>query len=472
MTHYDLIVIGAGPGGTPAAMAAAQFGKKVLIVDKRGEPGGECLFEGCIPSKILENAANRYVMLKNATEFHIDLEGAPQIHWEQVIEEKKKIVAMRSQGALKQMEAMKSLEFKAGAASFVDAKTIEVGDEKFSFDKAVIATGAVASLPPIAGEGLAKAWTNADVFKQTKLPEEIAFIGAGAISCELVQMFAKLGVKCHLLERGPRILKRIDEEAALTVQKRMQEQGIDVILGVEFHSVDGEPGNFTIRYAQNGEEKSLAVPNLLVATGRRPNVEGLGLEAAGVEYDRHGIKVDAAMQTSVPEIYAVGDCAVGPKFAHWATYTAGIAIHNLFAPSRHEADASKLSWVLFCDPQIASAGLSEDEAQKAGKEVEVIRYDYRVDARAQIDHAPEGLLKFVIDKSDGGIVGIQIVSEDASGLSGEAALIVAKKMKPMEVMGAIHPHPTLTEAFGKLAQSHFFQSMMRRPHGGGKPPRA
>ena len=472
MTHYDLIVLGAGPGGTPAAMAAAQFGKKVLIVDKRGEPGGECLFEGCIPSKILENAANRYAMFKEAEGFHVEVTSTPQIHWEQVIAEKEKILTMRSQAALKQMEGMPTLDFLGGEAAFVDEHTVELNGDRYSFEKAIVATGASAYLPPIQGEGVAHAWTNADVFKQTKLPEEIAFIGAGAISCELVQMFAKLGVKCHILERGPRILKRIDEEAALMVQRRMQEQGIDILLNVTFGEIDGKEGDFTIHYEQNGEKKSLKVPHLLIATGRAANVEGIGLEKAGVEYDRHGVKVDETLQTSQPHIYAVGDCAVGPKFAHWATYQAGIAIHNLYAPSRHEADASKLSWVLFSDPQIASAGLSEADAQKAGKEVEVIRYDYRVDARAQIDHAPEGLLKFVIDKSDGGIVGIQIVSEDASSLSGEAALIVAKKMKPMEVMGAIHPHPTLTEAFGKLAQSYFFQSMMRRPHGGGKPPHA
>lgn len=297
--------------------------------------------------------------------------------------------------------------------------------------------------------------------QKTELPKEIAFIGAGAISCELVQMFAKLGVKCHILERGPRILKRIDEGSALIVQKRMEEQEIDVVLNVEFKSIDGEEGNFTVRYGQDGKEKSLIVPHLLIATGRHPNVEGLGLEAAGVDYDHHGIKTDASMQTSVPHIYAVGDCALMPKFAHWASYTAGIAVHNIYAPSRHEADSSKLSWVLFSDPQIASVGLSEAEAVKAGKEVEVVRYDYRIDARAQIDHAIDGLLKFVIDKSEGTIVGIQIVSEDASSLSGEAALIVAQKMKPMQVMGAIHPHPTLTEAFGKLAQSHFFASMMK-----------
>ena len=466
MEHVELLVIGAGPGGTPAAMAAAQFGKKVLLVDKRGEPGGECLFEGCIPSKILENAANRYAMLQEASEFHVTLSSTPQIHWEEVLAEKERILAMRAGAAMKRLQMLPTLTFRQCTATFVDEHTAEIDGEKVSFDKAIVATGASAHLPPLQGEGVTKAWTNADVFTHKTLPEEIAFIGAGAISCELVQMFAKLGVKCHLLERGPRILKRLDEEAALKVQERMRAQGIDVILNVTFESIDGEEGDFTVRYSQEGEAKNLKVPHLLIATGRAANVEGLGLEHAGISYDRHGIDVDEGMFTSQPHICAVGDCAKGPKFAHWATYTAGIAVHNLFVPhGRHSVEPGKLSWVLFSDPQIASAGLSEAEAAEKGIDVTTQRYDYRIDARAQIDHDTEGFVKFVIEKAKGTIVGVQIVSGDASSLAGEASLIVANKMTPMHVMSAIHPHPTLSEAFGNLSRTIFFQSMMKRGRG-------
>ncbi len=466
MRHYDLIVIGAGPGGTPAAMAAAQFGKKVLLVDKRGEPGGECLFEGCIPSKILENAANRYAMLKAAEGFHVELKSPPQIHWKEVLEEKARIIRMRAMGAMKRIEALPSLEFRKGTARFVDDHTVEVDGERIGFDHAIVATGATAHLPPLKGEGVARAWTNADVFKSAEIPKEIAFIGAGAISCELVQMFAKLGTRCHILERGPRILKRIDEQSALIVQKQMMEQGIDVILNVGFDEISGGPGEYTIHYTRDGTARSLEVPTLLIATGRAPNVEGLGLEAAGVDYDRHGIVTDEGMQTSQPHIYAVGDCATGPRFAHWATYQAGIAVHNIYAPARkRQVEPSKLAWVLFSDPQIASAGLSEAEARAQGLEVTTELYDYAVDARAQIDHATEGILKFVVQKGSGRILGVQVVGPEASSLSGEAALIVSRKMTMMEVMDAIHPHPTYTEAFGNLARTAFFKGMMARRRG-------
>ncbi len=462
MKEYDLVVIGAGPGGTPAATMAARFGKKVLLVDKRGEPGGECLFEGCIPSKILENAANRYAMLKEAGAFHIDLEGAAQIHWDEVIAGKDALLQKRTMAAMQSFKSLPSLDFVAGKAVFIDANTIEVCGKRYRFKSAIIATGSLAHIPPLKGEGVAKAWSNADIFKRKVIPKEIAFIGAGAISCELAQMFNKLGVKLHILERGPRILKRIDEEAALAVQKRMKEKGINLILNVDFNSIDGEDGDFKIRYTQEGVAKTLKVPHILIATGRAANVEGIGLEKVGIAFDRHGIKVNSQMQTSIPHIYAVGDCAIGPKFAHWATYSAGIAVHNIYAPKPREAEMGKLSWVLFSDPQIASVGFTQADALKNGWSVMVERYDYSIDARAQIDQDPEGFLKFVVDRVSGAIIGIQIVSYDASSLVGEAALIVANKMTPQQVISAIHPHPTLTEGFSKAAQSLFFKSMMKR----------
>ncbi len=461
MEKYDLVVIGAGPGGTPAAMAAAQFRKKVLLIDKRGEPGGECLFEGCIPSKVLENAANRYKLLKEASRFHIDLKGSEQIHWEMVLKDKEEIVKKRSAGALMQIEKMPTLQMKQGTATFIDDHTLEVNGEKVAFEHAIIATGASAHVPSFKGEGVSHAWTNADVFKEEKIPKEITFIGAGAISCELVQMFNTLGTRCRILERSERILKHIDEEIALKLQQKMLDDGIEVELNITIDSIEGQNGDFAVTYLHGKENITVKTPHVLIATGRTANVEGLGLENVGIVYDRKGIQTSDTLQTAQAHIYAVGDCTTGPKFAHWASYQAGIAIHNIFAPSKHQLDADKLSWVLFTDPQIASVGLSEAEAEARGLDITIEQYDFASDARAQIDKETLGELKFVIDKTSSVIVGIQILSEDASSLSGEASLIVANKMKAMDVMKAIHPHPTLTESFGKLSQSIFMKMMMR-----------
>lgn len=461
-TEYDLIVIGAGPAGTPAAMAAAQFGLKVLLADKREAPGGECLFEGCIPSKVLENAANHYASVAHSDKFHIELDGQEQIHWEWVLQDKDEIVKKRSMGALMQMNKIPNLEYKQGSVKFVDAHSIQIGDEIFSFKKALIATGGKTAMPNIQGNGMDKVWTNRDVFFEEKLPEEILFIGAGAISCELTQMFNKLGVKCHILERSERILKHLSEDCALTVQKRMVDDGIELDLNVNLESVDFEDGLFHVTFTQEGKSKTVTNTNVLMATGRIANVDGLGLENAGVAYDRHGVTVNEKLQSSQEHIYACGDCIPGPKFAHTASYEAGIVVHNMFSPSFHTVDFSKNSWVLFSDPQVGVAGIDEQTAKKEAMDVDIEIYDYAQDARAQIDKQTVGFVKFIIDKKTKVIIGVEIVSEDASSLIGEASLIVANKMSAMDVLKAIHPHPTLTESFGKLAQQIFFKSMMKR----------
>jgi len=459
--HYDLVVIGAGPAGTPAAMAAAQFGKKVLLVDKRDAPGGECLFEGCIPSKVLENAATEYDRVVNSKKFHIESANS-QIHWEAVLEDKETIIHKRSQAALMRMQKLPTLEFEQAEASFVDSHTLSLDGTLISFDKAVIATGAKVAYPPIQGDGVEKVWTNRDVFLQKELPKEILFIGAGAISCELAQMFNKLGVKIHILERSERILKHLSEDAAALVAKQMRERGITVECNVGVDAIDMKDDKFCVRYHDTEGAKEVVFERVLLATGRIANLDGLSLENAGVEYDKKGVIVDAKLQSSQAHIYACGDAINAPKFAHTATYEAGIVVHNMFAPSPHYVNYDKNSWVLFSDPQIAVVGLDEASAKAREIEINISKYEFFQDARAQLDKATEGYLKYIIDKKTKVIIGIEIVSEDAASLIGEASLIVANEMSSMDVMRAIHPHPTLTESFGVLAKEIFFKSMMQR----------
>jgi len=459
--EYDLVVIGAGPAGTPAAMAAAQFGKKVLLIDKREAPGGECLFEGCIPSKVLENAANAYHNVVESKKFHIDATH-PQIHWEEVLKDKELIIKKRSMGALMRMKQLPTLTMVQGVASFVDAHTLHVNGENISFSKALIATGAKTALPHLEGNGIAYVWTNRDVFFEKKLPKEILFIGAGAISCELAQMFQKLGVQTHILERGERILKHLSVEASLHVHNKMVANGITIECNVSLEKIDFENDVFRVTCKQNNQTKTLEYEKVLMATGRVANLDGLHLQNAQVSYDNHGVLVNEKLQSSQEHIYACGDCINAPQFAHTATYEAGVVVHNMFAPSPHFVDYTKNSWVLFSDPQVAIAGLDEVNAKEKGMDVEVVTYDFMQDARAQLDKSVDGYLKYIINKESKTIVGVEIVSEDAASLVGEASLIVANGMSSMDVMKAIHPHPTLTESFGTLAKQIFFQTMMQR----------
>ncbi|WP_434581144.1 NAD(P)/FAD-dependent oxidoreductase [Sulfurimonas sp. NW15] len=461
-TEYDLIIIGAGPAGTPTAMAAAQFGIKVLLIDKREAPGGECLFEGCIPSKVLENAANKYWDVLTCSTFNVELKGSEQIHWEAVLEDKDMILKKRSMAALKQIARLPSLDFKQGKAAFVDGHTVEVGGELFGFKKALIATGAKSSIPDIKGNGVDKVWTNRDLFFEEEIPKELLFIGAGAISCELVQMFAKLGTKCHVLERGEKILQHISKDATDIVYNNMLTLGIKVDLNIVLEKIDYENDKFIIHFKQEGKKQILEYDNVVMATGRVANLDNLALEKAKVAYDEKGILVNEKLQSSQEHIYACGDCINSPKFAHTASYEAGVVVHNMYAPSPHVVDYDKNSWVLFSDPQIAVVGIDENVAKKREIEISTEVYNYEIDARAQIDKRTDGFVKFIIDKKTKIIIGVEIVSADASSLAGEASLIVANKMTAMDVLGAIHPHPTLGEAFGKLAQQIFFKSMMQK----------
>jgi len=461
-THYNLVVIGAGPGGTPAAMVAAQFGAKVLIVDKREAPGGECLFEGCIPSKVLENAANRYSDIAKSKAFNVELEGTEQIHWDNVLKDKDLFVQQRSHAALKQIEMLPTLDFKQGSAAFVDSHTLRVNEELFSFDKALVATGAKSFFPKVEGNGLKNVWTNRDIFFNETIPKELLFIGAGAISCELAQMFNKLGTKCHILERSGRILKHLHKDAALMVQKNMIDNGVEVQLNVNLEKIEYENDNFFVYFTQDNVEKVLEYKHVVMATGREANLDGLNLESAGVEYDKKGVIVNEKLQSSQEHIYASGDCINAPKFAHTASYEAGIVVHNMFAPSSHTVNYDKNSWVLFSDPQVAVVGIDEKVAKERELDISVEIYDFKIDARAQIDKRVDGFLKFIIDNKTKVIIGIEIVNEDASSLIGEASLIVANEMSATDVLKAIHPHPTLTESFSKLAQQIFFKSMMQK----------
>lgn len=411
---------------------------------------------------MLENAANKYWDVLTSSTFDIELKGKEQIHWEAVLHDKDMILKKRSMAALKQIEKLPSLDFMQGKAFFVNAHTVQVGEELFGFKKALIATGGKSLFPDIKGNGVDKVWTNRDVFFNDKIPKELLFIGAGAISCELVQMFAKLGIKCHVLERGEKILKHISKDATDIVYNNMLSLGIKVDFNVSLEKIDYENDKFIVTYMQEGKERTLEYEHVLMATGRGANVDGLELKNAKVEYNKGGIVVNNKLQSSQEHIYACGDCIPGPKFAHTASYEAGIVVHNMYAPSPHVVDYDKISWVLFSDPQIAVAGIDENTTKKRAIEISVEVYDYMIDARAQIDKRTDGFLKFIIDTKTNVIVGVEIVSADASSLVGEASLIVANKMTAMDVLDAIHPHPTLCESFGKLAQQIFFKSMMKR----------
>jgi len=456
-TKFDVIIIGGGPGGTPAAMQLASQGKTVLIVEESGRLGGACLFVGCIPSKIIRHWANEFaVKRKNGSS------EDRMTAWNQIKTVMNHILEKRSNAAMQMLSNLPNVTFVAGQASFVSNNELVIlakdtgNQENYSFEQAIIATGVRSFIPPFDGNGVEEVLTSEIFFAQDQLPETLLIVGGGPIGIELSQMLSKLGVKCTIVELMDTILpKVVDTQFASIINNNLKQLGIDIYTSSKVLEVNKINNQFEVRFtsdsADSTSEYKQVYDQVLVATGKIPNIESLDLGSTNIEFDHKGISVDEHLETSVNGIYATGDVINGPKFAHTASYEAHLAATNIAARNIQKVDFSKNSWVLFSDPEIAVAGLTEQQAIDEGYEVITGVYDYKIDAAAQVRNAPFGYLKYVINKKNLQIIGIHICHSNASSLAGEAALIVANRLTLKEVAQAVHPHPTLTEAFGVLA---------------------
>ena len=456
--NYDVLVIGGGPGGTPAAMQLASRGKKVLLVEKSGKLGGACLFSGCIPSKIIKHAADEYASINRAAFGRQTVSGDRSVVWRKIRETMDRILSSRSDAALQRVKRIPGLTFVAGAARFASNHQVEIEDnsgkkKSCTFEQAIISTGSVPSIPLFKGNVAQNVLTSEMLFEQDALPESLVIIGGGPIGVEMAQMLAKLNVKCTIIEMLDTILSGIVEpEFVDRLTQKLGDSGVGVYASSKVLKIEQSGKDFSTSFTDaQGGIKTIQSQQVMVAAGRLPNVGDLNLEAAGIEFSQRGIVVNEYLETQVKGIYATGDVISGPKFAHTATYEANIAAANILKGNVQKADFSKNSWVLFSDPEVASVGYTQAEAANQGHEVITGSYNYEIDAAAQISGDPFGLLKFVADKKTRQIIGVHIFTQGAASVIGEAALIVSRKLTLQDVAQAIHPHPTLTEAFGILA---------------------
>ena len=455
--HYDVLVIGGGPGGTPAAMALAGAGRRVLLVEAGSGLGGTCLFEGCIPSKIFRETAKRRLQAAHVREFGLTGPG-PQdvdIDWQRVQARKREILAHRSQAARAQVGRLDNLELVFGRARLTGPRTavIEAPDEHrdVEFDNAILATGSIASRPPIDGAQLPGVLDSTGLLELESLPASLVLIGAGPIGVEMAQIFAMLGVRVTLREAMTRILGPVDAVLAGLLADRLRGDGIDVHTGVRVESIVESGDGHAVTYQYEGRRRTVQAQAAAIVAGRRPNVDGLGLDSTAVRHDAHRVKVDANLQTGEPGIYATGDLVGNPMFAHWATAQAhALARHLMGRPTAFPRPEHNTA-VIFSYPEIGMAGLTVEDARAAGLDVEVAEYDYRGDARAQISGDPFGRVRIVYRADDRRVVGVHALVEGAADLMGEAALIVRHELTVDQVAAAIHPHPTLSEALGLAA---------------------
>ncbi len=457
--RYDVLVIGGGPGGTPAAIDLATSGKKVLLVEKSGKLGGACLFIGCVPSKIIKHSADEYHFGKERQSGGATSREGRDKYWAQIRSNMERILSSRSGAAYDGIQKLKNLTLVGGTARFVSNREVEIsstdgGSLKAEFDYAIIAPGASSTIPPFKGNAAGELLTSETIFGRDSVPESLVIIGGGPIGIELAQMFSKLDVKCTVIEVMDTILNGIVEpEFVDGITARLQRQGIDIFTSSRVSEVSRANGTFSVAFSgPDGTTRTITSEQVLVSAGKKPNLDGLNLGATDIMYTPKGIAVNEYLETSVSGIYATGDVINAPKFAHTATYEAHIVAANIFRGNSRRPDFTKNSWVLFSDPEIASVGYTEAEARKKGKDVVTGVYDYKIDAVTQINGDPFGYLKFVVDRRTSVIIGVHIFVKDAGSIVGEGALIVSGGLTLHDVAEAVYPHPTLSEAYGYLAK--------------------
>jgi dihydrolipoyl dehydrogenase len=470
MEKFDVLVIGGGPGGTPAALALARGRRRVLLVERGAGLGGTCLFEGCIPSKILHESARRLQAIQHAAEFGLHIPaGDIRVDWQAIMTRKAAILQRRSQAALEQARKLPTLSVHFGRATLLSPRRARITSHtedpfEVEFTDAIVAAGSTPNRLAVPGADLPCVLTSDQMLELERLPASLVVIGAGPVGVEMAQIFAAFGTKVTLLEAGQRILAPVDEEIARLLQAHMARQGLSVTLDTQIKEISHTGDGAFIRYDdQAGVRHEVYGEYILDVTGRHATVDGLGLERTAVRFDRHGIRVNAMLQTDEPGLYALGDIVGRPMFAHWATAQAlALARHLLGHPAGFPTPASNTG-VVFSIPDIGIAGMTEREAREAGHDVEVARYDFRADARAQVAGHAEGMLKLVYDRATHALLGVHMLADGAASTMGEAALALGAGATIDALASSIHPHPTLSESFGLAARSVLSRAATTEP---------
>jgi dihydrolipoamide dehydrogenase len=461
----EYLVIGSGPGGTPTAMVLAAAGKSVMLVEQGPGLGGTCLFKGCIPSKVFRESARRLRELGEANEFGLCLPTLDvRTNWSAVLERKRAILKRRSEAALQNATRLATLKTVFGHCSLLGPRTAIVKPEdgaaqEIHFEKAILSTGSIPSLPPIRGIEHPRVYDSESILNIDHIPEKLVIIGGGPIGVELGQVFHTFGSQVKILEAAHRILAPVDEELASRLQQRMQEDGIDIHTHSHVDSIIHSGQSVYVKYAvQDTDKQHHFADTVLAVTGRRPNIDGLGLENTAVHHDAHGITVDATLETAEAGIFAIGDVTGQPMFAHWATAQGLALARHLLGQTVAFPRPETNTAVIFSEPEIGIAGLTEEQARQAGLNINVARYDYQHDARAQIDGRDSGLLKIVYETDSRRVVGVHALVEGAGDLMGEAVLLIQAGLPLEAIAAAIHPHPTLTESFALAVRSTMAQA--------------
>ena len=451
---YNLLVIGAGTAGLVTAAGAAALGAKVALVE-RHLFGGDCLNMGCVPSKSVIRASRVIAELKLARTLGAPIPMDAQADFATVMERMRRIRALISHhDSVRRFQEL-GIDVFLGEGRFAAPDSLEVAGKRFRFKKAVIATGARAAVPLIEGLKETGYLTNETVFNLTERPDRLLVMGGGPIGCELAQAFCRLGSQVTIVEMAPQFLTREDPDAAQTLARAFERDGIDVRLNSRVKRIVNSGEENQVHLESNGKEFVVETDTILVGVGRAPNVEGLGLEAAGVKYDsKAGVHVNDRLQTTNPRIYAAGDICLAHKFTHTADATARIVIQNSLFLGRKKWTTLTIPWCTYTDPEIAHVGMYEAEARAKGIAVDTFQIPMSEVDRAIADGEEEGFVKIHVRKGADRILGATIVARHAGEMISEITLAMVHGIGLGSITNVIHPYPTQAEAIKKVADSY------------------
>jgi len=453
--RVEALVIGAGPGGYVAGIRLGQLKKKALVVEK-DKPGGICLNVGCIPSKALINASKIFDKIRHGADIGI-LADNPRVDMAKMQSWKGEVVSKLT-GGVKTLLKANGCDYRTGVARFVSRNTVELvapdgkGKTIITADHIIVATGSrPIEIPGFKFDGN-RIVDSTGALDFATVPERFVVIGGGYIGIEIGTLYAKLGSKVTVVEALPAILPGNDPEIVQLVARKLKKLGVEVVTGAKAKSWAEKSGRAEVTIDVGGKDQTIEADKVLVAVGRRPNSEGLGLEQIGVKIERGFVPVDRQLRTNVPGVYAIGDVAGQPMLAHKASHEAEV-VAEVIAGHKAEMDVRCIPSVIFSDPEVASAGISAEEATKKGRAVKVGKFPFAALGRAIANADTDGFVKVVIDAESKEVLGIHVVGNGASDVIAEAALAIEMGALADDISLTIHAHPTLPEAIMEAAKA-------------------
>ena len=449
MSTYDLVIVGSGPGGYVAAIRAGQLGLKVALVERDAVFGGTCLHRGCIPTKALLHDAYLFEQIQSAGRFGIEVEGV-RLDFAKVMKHKTTVVrklALGIEGLLKKNK-VKTIK---GSGTLAGPGCVEVDGKRIEAKAVILATGSEVSwLPGMEPDGKSVI-TSDQALELDAVPESMAVIGAGAVGMEFASIYARFGSHVTVVELKPQVLPLEDEEIARGLERILAKKRMKILTGAKVESV----GPNGVTASVGGKKETIACEKVLVAVGRKPNTSGIGLETTGAKLEGGFIKVNEYMETAEPGLYAIGDVVVTPPLAHVASAEGILAVERIAGREVRPINPDRIPSVTYCDPQVASAGLTEKEARARGFDVRCGVFPFMGIGKASIEGRNEGFVKIVGETRRDEILGVHVLHAHAGEMISEAVAVLNGEMTAEDLAHAIHPHPTLSEGIAEATHAYF-----------------